>query len=135
MGTHSHSNMPISGGQWPPMKMERRLTETLEHLASSPSSLATADLSSLESDPLYPLALIQLAENAKTSNVRMISALNQMSIALTPHLAIILLKNYAEDQWPMAPLTQEAKSALKDALQRLVLRAPNQIMQQAVCDT
>jgi hypothetical protein len=56
--------------------MERRLSETLEQLVSSPAALANADLSSLYPDPLYPLALVQLAENAKVLAARMISALS-----------------------------------------------------------
>jgi len=55
-------------------EMERRVSELLEHLVSSPAALASAQLSSLDSDPLYPLALVQSAETAKSSTARMISA-------------------------------------------------------------
>ena len=56
--------------------MERKLSETLEQLVSSPVLLATAQFSSLEGDPLYPLALVQLADSAKSPSARMISAVS-----------------------------------------------------------
>lgn len=48
---------------------------------------------------------------------------------------MVLLKNYARDLWPLAPLSPELRTALKDALQRLALRAPGQVAQQAVFPT